>query len=50
MKKMYVVGISRDARGAIVRWTQLVKNIEQAEEVACEWEATGIEQIQIINV
>lgn len=50
MKKMYVVGIGRDGRGAIVHWTQMVKDINQAKEVAAEWETYGIKNVQIINV
>ena len=50
MKNMYVVGISRDGRGAIVHWTQKVESKEQAEEIMVEWQAVGITNLQIVRV
>lgn len=50
MKKVYVVGISRDGRGVIVHWTQMAKDIEQAKEIVAEWELTGIININILSL
>lgn len=50
MEKVYVAGISRDGHGAIVHWTQMAKDIEQAKEIAAEWALAGIININILSL
>lgn len=46
---MYVIGMSRDGHGAIVKWVQKVETTEQAKEVSENWQAAGIINVEIIK-
>ena len=46
---MYVIGMSRDGNGAIVKWAQKVETAEHAKEVSKNWQAAGIINVEIIK-